>query len=172
MKLYSKAAVVAIGVSVVLTFAPSAHAQLFEEKITLTFSAPVEIPGQLLPAGTYVFDSVQESGLTRIWSAGDGHIYASLFTVPVQKNASLEPDTVVLDQATEGNHERVDAWFYPGEDRGSRFIYRDHGTRQRTVLAKGMKDIVVGPEAVGVGAAHFGAHIGLAVFRAGKFMVT
>ena len=60
MKLYRfKAVAMVFCLSlVVLAALPSAKADDWNKKTTVTFSAPVEVPGvgaQILPAGTYVF---------------------------------------------------------------------------------------------------------------------
>ena len=38
-----------------LAMAPGAKADAWDKKTIVTFSGPVEIPGQVLAAGTYVF---------------------------------------------------------------------------------------------------------------------
>lgn len=39
---------------------PSLRAGETDNKVAMTFSGPVEIPGQVLPAGTYIFKSLGE----------------------------------------------------------------------------------------------------------------
>ena len=60
MNVYRKitlATLVVIAAAVVIT--PNAHAQILEEKVTVKFSEPVEIPGEVLPAGVYIFEAVE-----------------------------------------------------------------------------------------------------------------
>jgi hypothetical protein len=40
---------------------PAVRADAWDQKTVFTFSAPVEVPGQLLPAGTYVFKLADSS---------------------------------------------------------------------------------------------------------------
>ena len=40
---------------------PAVRADEWDQKTVLTFSAPVEIPGQVLPPGTYVFELADSS---------------------------------------------------------------------------------------------------------------
>jgi len=47
-----------------LALLPGARASERDQKTVLTFSGPVEIPGQVLPAGTYVF-KLLDSGSNR-----------------------------------------------------------------------------------------------------------
>src|SRR5262245_39404795 len=62
---------------------PGAKAGTTSEKIRVTFSQSVEVPGRVLPAGTYMFENLDTSAhLTRIMSADELHVIATVFTVP------------------------------------------------------------------------------------------
>ena len=59
------------------TLAPGARADEWNKKTVMTFSQPIEIPGQILPAGTYTFrllDSPSDRHIVQIFSA-DGIAY-------------------------------------------------------------------------------------------------
>src|SRR5262245_26701445 len=117
---YRKFAVATAISAALAMFSPGARAQLLEQKITVSFSAPVEVPGEILPAGTYVFEALQDGKLTRIYSADETRIYATLLTVPDEKLQPVEKATVTLEPGlTDGSPERVDSWFFPGEATGS-----------------------------------------------------
>jgi hypothetical protein len=45
---------------------PLATASEWDQKTIFTFSGPVEIPGQVLPAGTYVFKLVEPNSQERV----------------------------------------------------------------------------------------------------------
>jgi hypothetical protein len=110
-------------VAALVTAAPNAHAQMLEEKLRVTFSGPVELPGKILPAGSYVFEALENGHLTRVLSADEGHTYATLITVPEQiKEAATKP-VIRLEEGPQGGLERVGAWFYPGNSVGNEFIY-------------------------------------------------
>jgi hypothetical protein len=115
-------AVLALVCLVVLT--PKAQAQLLNEKIRVTFSAPVEIPGRVLPAGTYVFMSLEPGHVTRILSADEKTVYGTFLTIPEERLDPAEKPTIILGENPAGTPEKVEAWFYPGDSIGSEFIYR------------------------------------------------
>ena len=58
-----------------MVLSSTASAQPWNKKTTVTFSAPVEIPGvgaQVLPAGTYVFkllDSLSDRNIVQVFNA-------------------------------------------------------------------------------------------------------
>src|ERR1043165_4317300 len=85
----------------------NAHAQLLEERMQVTFSSPVEVPGEVLPAGTYTFEALKNGTMTRILSADEKHVYATLMTVPEERLDPVQNRNVVLDESSKGSPERV-----------------------------------------------------------------
>ena len=129
MNTFSKATLIvlsAFGIGI-FTPTPDAQAQMTQEKIRVTFSSPVEVPGEVLPAGTYVFEAVENGRLTRILNADEDHVYATLMTVPDETNEPADQPVVKLGENSEGSPMKVRAWFYPGETVGSEFLYTNKG---------------------------------------------
>ena len=162
---YRKFTIAAISAAAMAIFSPGARAQAFEEKLTVSFSAPVEVPGEVLPAGTYVFEALQGGRLTRILSVDEKHIYATLLTVPEEKEEPVEKPTINLDgPLAQGSPERVDSWFYPGESTGNQFIYQKVDLRKSLKpLTGAAKDIETSSEFLGAHAAHLAAKVGKAL---------
>jgi LPXTG-motif cell wall-anchored protein len=108
------------------TLAPGARADEWNKKTILTFSQPVEIPGQILPAGTYTFkllDSPADRHIVQIFNADGSHIIATVLAI---NNYRLQPTgrTVVSFAERSGdNPEALKAWFYPGDNFGQEFVY-------------------------------------------------
>src|SRR5215471_4375841 len=96
MKTYRSLIMIAAGATALLWGTASARAQEIEEKMTLTFSKPVEVPGEVLPAGTYVFQVLKQGSLTRILSPDELHVYATLLTVPEEKKEGEDSSSVIL----------------------------------------------------------------------------
>ena len=116
----------------------NAQAQLLEEKITVTFSNPVEVPGHVLPAGSYVFESLRGGTVTRILSADESQIYATLLTVPDERPEPMNKAKVILRDSPEKTNERIDEWFYPGMSVGHEFSYpKDHSGKAMGVAHSG-----------------------------------
>ena len=61
---------------------PSARADEWNKKTIVTFSGPVEIPGQVLQPGSYVFklaDSQSDRNIVQVFNKGRNHIYQGPF---------------------------------------------------------------------------------------------
>jgi hypothetical protein len=122
MTAYRKLAV-AIFVVCLVALTPKAEAQLMNQEVRFTFSGPVEIPGRVLPAGTYVFKTLEPDHLTRIMSADEKTVYGTFFTVPEYRLEPVEKATIIFGENAMGAPEKVQAWFYPGNSTGSEFMY-------------------------------------------------
>src|SRR5260370_39275086 len=84
-------ALCAVLVTIVLlgaTLAPSARADQWDKKTIVTFNDAVEIPGQVLPAGTYVFRLANRTSnrhIVPIWNADEDQVLATIMTIPKTK---------------------------------------------------------------------------------------
>jgi len=74
----------AVACSLILFFAvsvPSAHAGVWDQATKVTFSAPVEVPGMVLPAGTYWFSLLNDDSdrnICVIWNTNRTRVMASI----------------------------------------------------------------------------------------------
>jgi hypothetical protein len=106
--------------------APRALADDWDQRTIFTFSGPVEIPGQVLPAGTYVFklaDSSSNRNIVQVYSKNEKQLYGTFLAVP---DARLRPSgkpIITFDERAAGDPEAVKAWFYPGDNYGHDFVY-------------------------------------------------
>jgi hypothetical protein len=103
-----------------------AQAQTFNKRTTVTFSEPVEVPGQVLPAGTYTFTILNSYGMrniVQIWNKDKTNLITTILAIP---NYRLEPseDTVIEFRERPANQpQALKAWFYPGHGYGIEFVY-------------------------------------------------
>jgi hypothetical protein len=93
----------------------------------LTFARPAEIPGRILPPGTYVFRLlVPEAHVGQVLSADETEVFGIFFTRTRERlsNPPLRTD-VVLEARSKGNlkWDRVIAWFSPEEPVGDEISY-------------------------------------------------
>jgi LPXTG-motif cell wall-anchored protein len=108
------------------TFLNPARADQWNKKTILTFSQPIEIPGKVLPAGTYTFrllDSPSYRHIVQIWNEDGSQLITTILAVP---NYRLEAtgDTVIKFRERPGDSpEALRAWFYPGDTFGQEFVY-------------------------------------------------
>jgi hypothetical protein len=120
-------------------FASGVHADDWNKKTVLTFSQPVEIPGQILPAGTYTFkidSSPSDRHIVEICNADGTQIIATVLAI---NNWRLQPtgDTVVKFAERSGdNPEAVKAWFFPGDNFGQEFVYPRARAMELAVVTK------------------------------------
>jgi hypothetical protein len=114
----------------VLLGAPFAHpltAGSFDERTVVTFSGSVQIPGQVLPAGTYVFKLSPiplERDVVQILNSDENQVIATLFTVPVWRDTARGQSKIELGEATAGNPPPVHQFVYAGATRAHEFVYR------------------------------------------------
>src|SRR5271154_275632 len=69
----------------VLALSPGARADEWNQKTVFTFSGPVEIPGQILPAGTYVFklaNSQSNRHIVQVFNKSENHIFGTFLAIP------------------------------------------------------------------------------------------
>ena len=114
---------------VALTFLPSAKADEWNRKTTVTFSAPVEVPGvgaQTLPAGTYVFkivDSLSDRHIVQIFNEAEDHVYTTILAIPNYRLKATDKTVMTFRERAAGQPEAIRAWFYPGRQWGEEFVY-------------------------------------------------
>jgi hypothetical protein len=107
-------------------FGAGVRADTWDKKTIVTFSDSVEIPGQVLPPGTYVFklaNSVLDRHIVQIWAEGETHILATIMTIP---NYRLEPSDRPMfefDERPRNSPMALRSWFYPGDNSGQEFVY-------------------------------------------------
>jgi len=118
-------AMVVLAVMICTAFTRNAWAGVLDgNRTTVTFSQPVEIPGLVLPAGTYVFEQVEGfPHVVRILSADETHVYATLETVPEQSPNPVAKTIFNFEERTAGAPEAIQSWFYPGSSTGEEFLY-------------------------------------------------
>jgi hypothetical protein len=125
------AAAFGVGLMSVL-LVPGAKADSWNRKTTITFSAPVEIPGVhlkgwgVLPAGTYVFkilDSQADRHIVQIFSQDETTVYATILAIPNYRLTATDKTVVTFRERPAGEPEALRAWFYPGKNWGEEFVY-------------------------------------------------
>ena len=122
-----------------VTLLPGARADEWNKKTVVTFSQAVEVPGKVLPAGTYTFqllDSPSDRHIVQIFNADGSHIIATILAI---NNYRLEPTGETVMKFTErpgDSPEALRAWFYPGDNFGQEFVYPKVRAIQLAQVAK------------------------------------
>lgn len=142
---------IAVGLIIALSvfFGLTAHADEYDESSTLTFSQPIQIPGMVLPAGSYVFrlaDSAADRYMVQIFNADRTVLYATVQTVPTLRQNATGDTAVALAEPGAKEPDVLLKWFYPGRETGSQFVYPP---QERKELAQDRhQSIVAGEPAV------------------------
>jgi hypothetical protein len=104
----------------------AAQAQPLNRLTKLTFSHPVQVPGMVLPAGTYSFtihESLGSRNIVQIWNEDKTELITTILAI---HNYRLEPtgETVItFNERPADTPQALKAWFYPGETHGIEFVY-------------------------------------------------
>jgi LPXTG-motif cell wall-anchored protein len=109
-----------------LAFSASVKADAWNKKTILTFSQPVEVPGRVLPAGTYVFkllDSASNRHIVQIFNEDQNHIYATILAIPNYRLRVTGKTVITFTERAAGEPPAIKAWFYPGDNFGQEFVY-------------------------------------------------
>jgi hypothetical protein len=91
----------------------------------VTVNQPIQVPGKVLPAGTYVFKLLNSNDLTlvAIYDADQMHLITTVRGI--SDSLMQTPDKTILqfEERPSGQPEALKAWFYPGDDSGVEFVY-------------------------------------------------
>ncbi len=129
-------ALCAVLVTIILlgaTLAPGARADQWDKKTIVTFNDAVEIPGQVLPAGTYVFrlaDSISNRHIVQIWNADEDQVLATIMTIANTRFETPDDSLFEFDERPGDSPQALKVWFYPGNNTGEEFIYSRYSYRQ------------------------------------------
>jgi hypothetical protein len=111
---------------VIAILGSSARADEWNKKTVVTFSEPVQIPGAVLPAGTYVFklfDSQTDRSIVEIFNADESHLFATIMAIPDYRPNPSDKTILTFAERPVGQPEAVQSWFYPGDNYGLEFVY-------------------------------------------------
>jgi len=144
MKMNKGYIILGLMIALTLFFELAAHADPIDRTTQFTFSEAIQIPGQVLPAGTYLFrlaDGDSGQHVVQIFNA-DGTIpYATVLTIATERPYPTGDTTVTLAEQGTGNPDALLKWFYPGCLTGNEFLYSKQKEKelaqdkQQTIMA-------------------------------------
>lgn len=142
MKIHKLYIALGMMIAFVLFFEFAAHADEANQQTKLTFNSPVQIPGHLLSAGTYIFRRADSDDLNliQIFNADHSALVATVQTISAER-LDPAPDTVItLAEPEAGQPDLLVKWFYPGNTIGHEFLYSNlqerelAGAKQQTIM--------------------------------------
>lgn len=106
--------------------AVQARAQTSNKRTTITFNQPVQIPGKVLPAGTYTFTIPDTTGMrhiVQVWDKDKTNLIATVLAIPNYRLEASEDTVIEFSERPVNLPQAVKAWFYPGHAYGIEFVY-------------------------------------------------
>jgi Protein of unknown function (DUF2911) len=111
---------------VALVTLPVVRAGQSNEATRVTFNQPVQIPGRVLPAGTYWLMLPNDHTLhdqVRVYNSDRTIFYATVITVAAQRLQPTDTTTLTFVVRESTQPEAILYWFYPGSTTGHEFLY-------------------------------------------------
>jgi len=105
---------------------PVARADEFNQATKITFNQPVQIPGRVLPAGTYWFvlaDAYISRNIVQIFNSDRSMLYATVFTNNTESLTTTDNTAITFAEREPMQPETILSWFYPGRTSGHQFVY-------------------------------------------------
>jgi hypothetical protein len=108
-------------------FLPSkTKADDFYNRTSITFDEPVELPGIVLPAGTYVFKSENATlpdHVVKIYNADETKLITMILSIPSYRTETTELPEFTFEKRAAGTPQAIKVWYYPGRSYGEEFVY-------------------------------------------------
>lgn len=119
---------------------PSSRADEHDKKSVVTITTPFEIPGgQILPAGTYVFqlaDSAGDRNIVQIWNADSTKLIANVLAISDFRMTPNDKNVMMFSERPGDQPNAIKVWFYPGEKYGQEFVYSKERAMELAAAAK------------------------------------
>ncbi|MGB8733358.1 MAG: hypothetical protein WCC99_19060 [Candidatus Sulfotelmatobacter sp.] len=126
MNIHKTYIVVGLIIAVSMFLGLVAHADETDQATRIRFSEPIQIPGQVLPAGTYVFRLLNgdlDLHVVQVFNADRTVLYATLQTIPSDRPKATDQTVVALAEQGTGQPDVLLKWFYPQQTTGNEFLY-------------------------------------------------
>lgn len=120
-KLTGACAALLLGAAITFAQAPDTN-----NMTTVTFSAPVSLPGVTLPAGSYLFklaDSQVNRNIVQVFDKDRSKIFATILAIPAERNEPADETVITFNESPANMPPAIRYWYYPGDKRGQEFAY-------------------------------------------------
>lgn len=145
--MHGKLALAAAIVAVVCGLAvPRARADEWNQAVKFHFSQPVEVPGHILPAGSYWFKLANNHGsrnIVEIFNHNYSRLEATLVTASQRRQQVTGRTEITFAERPHDLPEAVLGWYYPGSLTGHAFIYPQH--QETRLRADAKQNLLVSP---------------------------
>ena len=120
-----------------------------DRSTVVTISAPVSVPGVVLPAGEYLFrlaDSQASRNVVQIYDKDRTKIFATLLAIPAERNEPSGDAVITFRESPANQAPALRYWYYAGEKSGQEFAYPKN---QAIQIARASGDSVMAMDATG-----------------------
>jgi hypothetical protein len=93
---------------------PFAQASEFNQKTTIKFGVPVEMPGHVLEPGTYVFkllDSPSNRNIVQVTNERENQVYGTFLSVPAYRMHPSSKTVLAFDERPGKSPMALTKWF-------------------------------------------------------------
>jgi hypothetical protein len=128
-----------------LLLLPVARASEQDQATKITFDHAVQIPGRVLPAGTYWFVvpyDISQHFVVHIYNSDGTVLLTTLFTASVEREKSTDKTEITFAERDPIQPEAIVTWFYPGRAIGHEFLYSKQGAKELALSNR--QTVVVG----------------------------
>ncbi|MDQ1471298.1 MAG: hypothetical protein QOJ99_2778 [Bryobacterales bacterium] len=125
-RLCSTVAVIFCAAALLIVFSFQAAADEANKKTVITSNVPLELPGRVLPAGTYVFkllDTAADRNIVQVFDKDEKQLYATVIGIPDYHLTTPDKPLILFDERPSDSPQAIRAWFYPGDNYGVQFVY-------------------------------------------------
>lgn len=137
-----------VSVALLLAFLavlPAARASETNQETKVTFSAPIQVSGHVLPAGTYLFvlpDDIDQHDVVSIFSPDHRKLYATVLTAYVERSQPTDNTAFTFADRGSALPAAIVTWFFPDRTVGHEFLYpkqvqKELGKDQQTTIVSG-----------------------------------
>lgn len=106
---------------------PSAQADAWNKRTTLTVHQSIQVPGKVLVPGTYVIkllDLASNRHIVQIFNADGTELVTTVMAIPKYRVQPTGKTVLTFGEAAAGEPKPLRAWFYPADTFGQEFPIR------------------------------------------------
>ena len=144
MKTRKTISILGLLLALAIVLPTTARADEYNQATQLTFNQPVQIPGHVLPAGTYWFvladSSIGDRNIIHIFNSDRSMLYATVGTISAERAQLSDHTAFTFAERESTQPSAIVTWFYPGRKTGHEFIYSRQDERE---LASAKHETVV-----------------------------
>ena len=96
-----------------------------DKKTILRFQEEVELPGIVLPPGTYVFKvpDFNYRNIVQVYTEDESKLLTTLIGISAERLQGADRTSLRFGESRRASGDQLQRWFYPQEETGREFVY-------------------------------------------------